>query len=131
VGPGWLLARKYPNSALALVCLLASVSLAVAGTLIGAPSLWMIFGSTFALAAWDLLLLDSSLGNNSPGGQTRQYENKHLQSLMLALGLGLLAILPGRLLDVQIPFIVLMLFVIFMLFALDRVWGYIKRSGRP
>ena len=131
IGPAWLLARKYPDSALPLICLLGSVGFAVEGGLIGSPPFLMIFASALALAVWDLLYLDSALGNNSFAEQTRHYENQHLQSLTLALGSGLLAALFGSFLKIQIPFIVLMLFVIFILFALDRVWGYIKNTGKP
>ena len=131
LGPAWLLARKYPDSHLPLVCLLSSVALAVAGTLIGSPPFLMIFASALALAAWDLLLLDSAFGNTSPAEPTRRYENKHLQSLTLALGSGLFAALLGRFLEIQIPFILLMLLITFILFALDRVWGYIKNTGKP
>jgi hypothetical protein len=130
MGPAWLLARHYPDSHLPLVCLLGSVALAVAGTLIGSPPLWMIFGSALALAGWDLLLLDSAAGNTSSAEQTRLYENKHLQSLTLALGSGLLAALLGRFLEFQIPFLLLMLLITFILFALDRIWGYIKNTGK-
>jgi hypothetical protein len=131
IGPAWLLARKYPASPLPLVCLLGSVGFAVVGRLIGAPPFLMIFGSALALAAWDLLCLDSALGIHSSVEQTRHYEKEHLQALMLALGSGLLGTLLGSFLKIQIPFIVLMLFITFVLFALDRVWGYIKDTGKP
>jgi hypothetical protein len=129
MGPAWLLARKYSDSHLPLVCLLGSVALAVAGTLVGSPPVWMIFGSALALAVWDLLFLDSALGNTSSTEQTRRYENKHLQSLALALGSGLFAALLGRFIKIQIPFVMMMLLVTFILFALDRVWGYIKNGS--
>lgn len=129
MGPAWLLARKYSSSRLPLVCLLVSVGLAVAGRLIGSSPVLMIFGSGVALAAWDLLHLDAIQINNPSGEQTLHYENTHIQSLMLALGSGLLVTLFGRFLNIQIPFLVLLLFVAFILFALDRVWGYIKKTG--
>ena len=124
-GLAWLLARKYPASWLPFICLLASVCLAVVGMLIGSPPLLMIFGSGVALAVWDLLLLDNALRSSS-GAQTRQYENKHLQSLALALGSGLLVVFLGRLLHLQIPFVASILFVALTIFGLDRVLGYIK-----
>ena len=130
MGPAWLLARNYPDSHLPLICLSGSVALAAAGTLIGSPPLLMIFGSALALAAWDLLLLDSALGDRSSAEPTRRYENKHLQSLALALGSGLLGILLGSFLNTRMPFILWMLFITIMLFALDRVWGYIKHTGK-
>jgi len=131
-GLAWLLARKYPASWLPHICLLASVCMAVVGRLTGSPPLLMICGSGIALAAWDLLLLDAALGSNSSGEQTRQYENKHLQSLVLVLGSGLCVVFLGRSLTLEIPFIWLVLFVALAVFGLDRAWGYIKkwRVGR-
>lgn len=129
MGPAWWLARRHPRSWLPFACLLGSVGLAVAGRLIGSPPLWMIFGSTGSLAVWDLVFLDSAPGNPSSVEQTRHYEKQHLQSLLLALSCGLLGTLLGRFLHLRISFLVLLLFVIFLLFALDRVWGYIKKTG--
>ena len=128
-GLAWLLARKYPASWLPHICLLASVCLAVVGRLTGAPPLLMICGSGLALAVWDLLFLDDALGSHSSGEQTRRYENKHLQSLALALGSGLIVAFLGRLLNLQIPFVILVLFVVLVVFGLDRVWGYIKKRA--
>ena len=128
-GLAWLLARKYPFSWLPFICLLMSVGLAVAGRLTGSPPLLMICGSGVALAVWDLLLLDGDLGINSSGRPTRQYENKHLQSLALVLGFGLLVTFLGRLLNPQIPFVLLLLFVALVIFGLDRVVGYIKKRS--
>ena len=130
LGPAWGLARKYPGSWVPLLCLLISVGLAAAGILTGAPPVLMIFGSAVTLAVWDLVALDSDLGTHSPVEQTRQYEKAHLRSLALAIGGALLAIVLGRFLMVQIPFIVLLLSITFTLFALDRVWSLIKRTGK-
>ena len=131
MGPAWLFGRKNTDSWLPFICLLASVGLAVAGRLVGAPYLLMIFGSALALAVWDLVHLDAALDRNSFGAQTRRYENKHVQSLALALGFGLFVVLLGRFINIRIPFIVLMLLIASTLFALDRVWGYITGTGRP
>jgi hypothetical protein len=127
IGLAWLLARKYSASGLPLICLLASVGMAVVGGLTGVSPLLMICGSGIALAVWDLLLLDVTLESNSSGEQTLQYENKHLQSLVLALSSGLCAAFLGRLLTLQTPFVLLALFVILTVFSLDLVWGYIEK----
>lgn len=127
-GPAWLFARKYPTSVFPIICLSGFTCLAVMGILSGCPPLLMICGSGFALATWDILLLDGALKNNSSGEQSRQYEIKHLQSLGLALGSGLSTVFLGRLLRLQIPFVVLLLFVALVILGLDRVWGYIKKT---
>ena len=128
--PTWWLARRHPGSGLPGVCLSISVGLAVIGRLTGSPPLWMILGSAAALAVWDLLFLDSALGNTSPGLPTRQYENHHLRALLLALGSALLAILVGRFVTIQLPFVILLLSLAFLLFSLDRVWRTLKIRAR-
>jgi hypothetical protein len=130
MGSAWLLARKNMDRWLRFICLLASVGLAVAGRLIGAIPLLMILSSAVALAVWDLIYLDAALGSNSHGEQTRRYENKHIQSLVLALGFGLFGTLLGRFINLRFPFIILMLLIAFTLFATDRIWVYIKRTGK-
>jgi hypothetical protein len=130
--PAWLFARKYADTWLPLLCLLASVGLAVIGMLIRASPVLMILSSGSSLAVWDLLLLDAASGINSPGEQTRQYEIKHIQSLALALGSGFLLAFLGRLLTLQTPFALLILFVVLAIFGLDRAFGNIKkwRTGK-
>jgi high-affinity Fe2+/Pb2+ permease len=89
----------------------------------------MICGSGFALAVWDLILLDGALGTSSSGEQTRRYENKHLQSLALALGAGLLLAFLGGVLNLQIPFVAMMLLVALVIFGFDRIWSTIKKRS--
>jgi hypothetical protein len=129
VGFIWLPARKYPDSGLRFICLVASVALAVVGRLIGSPPWLMICGSGFSLAVWDLVFMDETLGGNALEQQARQYENRHLQSLALVLGSGLLVTFLGRMVNLQTPFVVLILFVALALFGLDRVYVYIKKRN--
>ena len=127
-GSGWLFARKYPASGLTPICLLASVCLAVAGSLAGSPPLLMICGSGFSLAVWDLLLFTNAMGKKPSGEQTRQFENSHLQSLGLALGSGLSVAFLGHLVRFQIPFALLLLCIALAIFFMDRVWSYLKKT---
>lgn len=130
LGPTWWLARKHPRSGLPFFCLSISVGLAVLGRLTGSPPLWMIFGSTTALAVWDLLLLECAFANTSSVAPARRYEIQHLRALMLALGFAVLAIVLGRFVSLQLPFFVLLISLAFILFALDRIWGFIKKAGQ-
>ena len=127
-GPGWVLTRKYPASFPPSLCLSTVIVLAVIGSLTGSPPSLMIFSSAAALAAWDLLFLDVAMVSNSHTAQTRQYEIKHLQSLALALGFGLLAAFLGGLLHLQVSFVMLILFIALVVFGLERVWGYVKKT---
>ena len=130
-GFSWLIARKYPGSGLPLICLLVSVCLAVAGQLSGTSAVLMICGAGFALATWDLLFLDDALKNNSLDEQTRRYENRHLQSLGLALGFGLTVVFVGQSLHFSIPFVVMILFVALIMFGFKRIWDAIKKRDKP
>ncbi len=124
----WLLGQKYLTSKLPPFCLLVSTCLAVVGLLTGASPGLMICGSAVALAVYDLLLLDIALGSSSSGEQTRPYEIQHLQSLALALGSGLLGVLLGRWLRLELSFFVLVGFVAVAVFGLARVWGYNEKT---
>lgn len=128
-GLAWLFARKYPSSRLSLICFLASVGLALTGLLTGSSPLLMISGSGFALATWDLILLDTALGSNMFGEQTKRYENRHLQLLGLTLGSGIFVAFIERFLHFQIPFALLVFFVGIAVFGLDRIWGYFKKRS--
>ncbi len=130
MAPAWLLAQKNTDPWLPFICLLTSVVLAVAGRLAGATPLLMILCSALSLVVWDLTYLDATLRKNSFGALTRRFEHKHIQSLGLALGFGLLGVLLGRLINLRISFVVLMILIAFSLFAIDRTWGYIKGTKK-
>ena len=127
--PAWLFVRKHPGTWLLSICLFASVGLAVTGRLTGSPSWLMICSSGIALAVWDLLFLDDAMGSKSSNEQSRRYESRHLQSLALALGSGLLVAFLGRLLNLQIPFIAMMLLIALLIFGFERIWGLSKNRG--
>ena len=126
--PAWLFVRKHPDTWLPSICLFTSVGLAAVGRLTGSPPGLMICSSGVALAVWDLLFLDDAMGGKSSGEQTRQFESKHLQSLALALGSGLIVTFLGRLLNLQIPFVVIVLLVALLVFGFERIWGAINKQ---
>jgi hypothetical protein len=126
--PTWLVARKHPATWLPFFCLIGSVSLAAIGLLKGSPVVLMICSSGFALAAWDLLLLNKVLRSNSSGEQNHLYEKKHVQSLALALGSGLVLAMLGRLVDLRISFSLMVFFIALVLYGLERVLVIITKA---
>lgn len=123
----WLFTRKHSDTWLPHICLAASIILTTTGTLTGSHFILSIISSGFSLAVWDLLLFDASLQKTTCADQTRRYENRHLQSLSLAVGLGIFAGIVGRSLHLQPPFILIVLMIVLALFGLDRVWILIKK----
>lgn len=119
----WLFTFRWPSIELTSTALVISVGSAALGLLSGTVPFLMILGVTFALAGWDLALWDHSrVGIIASSAKTAAlFENRHFQSLALALGLGLLAAVTGQLIHFQIPLGGMILLVILALFSLDRV----------
>ena len=121
-------AQKWPATPLPLTALVISIAWGAAGLLTGAAALLMILSTTFALASWDLVLFDHSLADNpiSSTATRTLFQNRHYRSLAFALGLGLLIVLVGRTIQVQISFVIIGLLVLFALFSIDRIWRALK-----
>jgi uncharacterized membrane protein AbrB (regulator of aidB expression) len=130
LGPAWVLALKSPASWLPFFCLLASVGLAAVERLWGAPAGLVLAGGGLALVVWDLVFLNSALDGGFSGEQTRRYEKKHLQSLGLAVGSGLAVASLGRWLNLQLPFFLLIIFILLVFFGLERIWGHFAKMNR-
>ncbi len=127
-GLAWGLAHKWPATLLPLAAFIISIAWAAAGLLASAPSLLMILSAAFALASWDLVLFYQSLADNpiSSTPTLALFQNRHYRSLALALGLGLLIVLVGRTIQVQISFVIMGLLVLLALFSIDRIWRALK-----
>ena len=121
-------ANKWPATLLPLAAFVISIAWDAAGLLASAPALLMILSAAFALASWDLVLFDHVLADNpiSSTSTIALFQNRHYRSLALALGLGLLIVLAGRTIQVQISFVIMGLFVLLALFSIDRIWRALK-----
>jgi len=118
----WLLAWRKSSRGLSIFALLLDVSLSAGGLVSGARPELMLISAALALASWDLSLWNMALaGNDRPDSQS-SLAYSHITSLALAVGLGLLAALAGRLLRFQLPFVVMVLLVLLVLFGIDRLW---------
>jgi ABC-type Mn2+/Zn2+ transport system permease subunit len=102
--------------------LVLSTGLAAVGILSGGQPFLLALGVMAALASWDLVLLENSLGGGPPQ-QAAFFEGRHLKSLALAIGLGTLgvAVGVGGALQLSLPFGGLILLVALILFCLDRL----------
>jgi DMSO reductase anchor subunit len=124
---GWLAGFKYRASYLVYFCMFGVVCLATAGLIIGITYWLMIAGLSFALAAWDIVLLRISFFQNQSNSNTRAFENKHLQSLGIAIGIGLACSIPFHLVTFQLPFIVMLGLIVLAGLGIERVWIYLRK----
>jgi hypothetical protein len=124
----WWLAHKRPATSLPSAAFVIAMAWDAAGLLAKAPALLMILSATFALASWDLVLFDDILADNpiSSTSTITLFQNRHYRSLALALGFGLLIVLVGRTIQVQISFVIIGLCVLLALFSIDRIWRALK-----
>jgi hypothetical protein len=137
-GLAWWLAHKWAAqnwtthkrsaTSLPVVAFVISIAWTAVGLLTSAPALLMILSATFALASWDLVLFDHLLADNpiSSNPTIALFQNRHYRSLALTLGFGLLIVLVGRTIQVQISFVIIGLFVLLALFSIDRLWRALK-----
>ena len=128
IGLTWWLAIYRPATPLPLAALVISMAWSAAGLLASAPALLMILSAAFALASWDLVLFDHSLSDNpiSSAATRALFQNRHYRSLALVLGLGLLIVLVGQTIQVQVSFVIIGLLVLLALFSIDRIWRALK-----
>ena len=108
--------------ALAPLCLAASVALAAAGLLCGAPTVLMWLGATAALAAWDLVLLARAAARPSrAAAEPPPAGAPHLRALVFGLASGLALACLGRLARIELPFVAMLALAVVATGGLERV----------
>ena len=120
---------KIPGRWLPPACLSSMLCAAAVGLFSGASPHLMLPGAALALAAWDLVYLDRVMAGSGGAHAARRSEMKHARSLALALGLGLLSAEGGIILSIQLPFPVMLLFVILVVFSLSRVFRLLAQEN--
>lgn len=127
-----LFSKRLAASWFTSACLMILVGLAVVGLFQGAPAFAMIPGATAALAVWDLLNLDRTMRINSSSGTAGRFEKRHVQTLSVALGLGVVMAFSGKLVPLPIPFVLFVLLILLDMYGLDRLsHRFAGRPGRP
>jgi hypothetical protein len=124
--------RKFPGHWLPPAYLSSMLVFAAGGILAGASVQLMLPGACLALAAWDLMNLDRSIGGGRHAEAAGPLERRHAGTLAVALGIGLLVAEAGLVLSFTIPFPVMLLLVILDFFSLGRVsrWLSRRKAGR-
>ncbi len=117
----FLLSNRLAAAWFPSACLVILVGLAVVGLFQGAPAFAMIPGATAALAAWDLVNLDRTMGNIWSSGTADRFEKRHAQALSVALGLGVVMAVSGKLVPLPIPFVPFVLLILLDMYTLERL----------
>lgn len=128
VGLLWFLSRKRTNRWLPHMFLFLTMAFSAVAILSGADPLLGMAGSVFALMAWDVHQLISDIQGTTQEETTGRFEYRHLRSLILSLGAGLSVAIIARMIRLQLPFILLFVLVLLILFGLDRLWSQLARN---
>jgi hypothetical protein len=108
----WVMAKKRSVTWSTSILLFIFVLLAVVGVLANLSTLLMVIGSAAALAWWDLTLFGQSTVIDQSLETRLLLERAHLQSLVLAISAGLILAFLSSYLNLQIPFLGMVILVL-------------------
>jgi len=127
LGVLWFLIHKRNNRWLPHVLLILSLAVSAAAIISGGYPLFGMAGSVFALVVWDTHQLICDLHGIPQTETISRFEQHHLRSLALAMGVGLSIAIIGRFINLKVPFILLFAIILLILFGLDRLWSQLAR----
>jgi hypothetical protein len=112
-GAAWLiLHNKVPY-----FCLIVSIIIAVTGLILGVPKIFNFLYSGFSIASWDLALMDLNLSSNAHDQKSSLYQIIRLKLLALVLAAGFLTRIIILFLNLNIPFVLMILFICLAFFS--------------
>ena len=124
----WLIFQRSDWNLLPSALLAIYVCVAAAGLLSGVSPFLMIAGAAVALASWELADQRVNLPGTSNHALVSLYEHHHMKILGITVGLGLLVAEAGLFLQFSIPFGVLVLIALVVLFSLYRFFSLFKKK---
>ena len=108
----WMALKQRSAFQTASGLLFTYVFLAAAGILTGVSVVLLAIGCTAALACWDLTIFGHELADSIPRNDDPRLAKHHLQSLGVALLVGLILAFVSLYLELNIPFIAVVFLVL-------------------
>jgi hypothetical protein len=125
----WGFTIKHPVLWISSSLLSTHVILAAIGIAAGFSQFFMIASCICALASWDLTMFDQRMDGNAARNTNASLGKRHLQSLVWATAIGLILVLFGYHLNLQLPFGVIVLLVLIALGCLIYGFSFILRKS--
>jgi len=120
--------RRFENRLFSWMTLVIFTGLSVFGLLSAATPYLMIAGVSTALAFFEVEDRISGIPRNSMSSNMSSFEKHHLRTICFATAAGLIIAEAGLLLRYSLPFGVIFLVVIFVLFGLFQLFTQFKRT---
>lgn len=103
------------------IFLITNSIFAIGGILVGAPSFLMIAGVATTLASWELSTDQKHYKEMYSHAQGVVYEKNRLRLLLISIGSGMIAAEIVLLVQFQLPFIIIFLLAIIILFCFFQI----------
>ena len=129
LGVAWLAGQIRDWPWIAPLGLVVSTVAAAAGLLLGLGAGWMLAGLVAALAAWDLHHFSHTLEGVPRVEGARSLERRHLQRLLIAVGLGALLAVVALGVDVTLSFGFVLLLGLVAILGLSQAVAYLRTES--
>ncbi len=122
---GWLTRQSSPGWLPSVLLALYTVE-AAGGALVGAIPGLMIAGAAFMLISWEISAQLRALKGAANHPQGRLSSHAHIRRLITAVGIGLLIAEAGLLIHLRVPFGIILLAGLLVLFSLYRFYRLLQ-----
>lgn len=129
LGVTWLIGQSRGWPWIAPLGLALSTVAAAAGLLLGLGAGWMLVGLVAALAAWDLHHFSHTLESVPRVEGERNLERRHLQRLLIAVGLGVLLAAVALGIDVTLSFGFVLLLGLVAVLGLSQAVAFLRSES--
>lgn len=126
--PFWWITQRSANRLFSWMALVIFIGLAVFGLLSGATPYLMIAGVSTVLACFELEDRQDGSTKNSLSSDTMSFKKYHLKMICLATAVGLIIAEAGLFLKFSLPFGVIFLAVILVLFGLFQLFSQFRKT---
>jgi hypothetical protein len=129
LGVAWLAGQTRGWPWIASLGLVLSTVAAAAGLLVGLGAGWMLAGLVAALAAWDLHHFSHTLESVPRVEGARSLERRHLQRLLIAVGLGVLLAVVALGIRVTLGFGLVLLLGLVAVLGLSQAVAFLRTES--
>jgi hypothetical protein len=126
--PFWWITRRFESRIFSWTALVIFIGLAVFGLLSNVPPYLMIAGVTTSLTCFEFEDCITISTRNPVSISDGSYEKHHLKTLCLATAAGLILAEAGLFVKFSLPFGIIFLTALLIIFGLYQLFSYFKRA---
>jgi hypothetical protein len=125
----WLVGQRQGWGWTAQVGFVCLVLAAAIGLWLDLATGWMLSGAVFALCAWDLDHFSRRVKKTERIEEARSLEQRHLQRLLIVVGLGLSLAILALEIKLRLTFLMALLLGLLAILGLSRTVAFLRRES--